>query len=201
MAGKRAITWVNVPIPADDKATILRIIGKAYQNAAGKPMPVGTLFSWAKWREEKFGFDSVSMPASVVQRLLAGDMPAAPSNTPPMPRIAAAPTPAMTARDIETADAWIAQIKSGSVSLDSVLADMAIWPGIVARIEAAFQAKPPMPPKAPKPPMPPMPAEVAVAAPQDGTAAILAALAQMGERLAMVEAKRGPGRPAKARVA
>jgi hypothetical protein len=199
MATKREITWVNVTIPAGDMLAIRRMIASAYQNAAGKPMPDGTLFSWAKWKEGKFGFDSVSMPASVVQRLLAGEVAAKPGNAPPAPRIAAAPSLAMTARDNETADAWIEQIKSGASSLESVLADMAEWPGIVAKIDAAFKPK-----AAPMPPMPAMPAKPAMpetVAPQDATATILAALASMGDRLATIEAKRGPGRPAKAKAA
>ena len=137
----------------------------------------------------------------MVQKLLAGEVAVKPATAPPAPRIAAAPSPAMTARDNETADAWVEQIKSGASSLDSVLADLSTWPGIVARIEAAFKPKVPPMPVPPMPvPVPPMPAEVA-AAPQDATAAIIAALASMGDRLATIEAKRGPGRPAKAKAA
>ena len=196
MATKREITWVNVTIPAGDVATIRRIIGDAYRNASGRAMPDNQLFTTRNIKSGTVGFDSESMPASVVQRLLAAEVQAKTANTAPAPRIAATPSPAMTARDNETAAAWIEQIKSGASSLDSVLTDMAEWPGIVARIEAAFQAKPPMPkPPMPKPPMP------ETAAPQDATAAILAALASMGDRLATIEAKRGPGRPAKAKAA
>jgi hypothetical protein len=195
------LTWVDVTLSAGDVATIRRIISDAYRNTVGGMMPDNQLFTTRNIKSGIIGFDSKGMPAAVVQRLLAGASKAKSPNAPPAPRIAAAPSPAMTARDNETADSWIAHIKSGAVALESVLTDMAEWPGIVARIEAAFQAKPPMPKAAPKPPMPAAPTMPETTGPQDATAAILAALAQMGERLAMVEAKRGPGRPAKVKVA
>jgi hypothetical protein len=198
MATKREITWVNVTIPAGDVATIRRIIGDAYRNASGRAMPDNQLFTTRNIKGGTVGFDSDSMPASVVQRLLAAEVQAKTANAAPAPRIAAALTPAGNAAEAETAKAWLAHIQSGAGSLDSVRAGLKAWPGILRIIEAALAPPMPVPPM--PVPVPPMPAEVA-AAPQDATAAILAALASMGDRLATIEGKRGPGRPAKAKAA
>ena len=202
MATKREITWVNVTIPAGDVATIRRIIGDAYRNASGRAMPDNQLFTTRNIKGGTIGFDSDSMPASVVQRLLAAEVQAKAANTAPAPRIAAAATPAGNAAEAETAKAWLAHIQSGAGSLESVRAGLKDWPGILRIIETALAPPmpvPPMPVPVPVPvPVPPMPE---TAAPQDATAAILAALASMGDRLATIEAKRGPGRPAKVKAA
>jgi hypothetical protein len=203
MATKREITWVNVTIPAGDVATIRRIIGDAYKVASGRAMPDGQLFTTRNIKGGIIGFDSDSMPAAVVQRLLAAEVQAKTANAAPAPRIAAVPTPASNAAEAETAQAWIEHIRSGAGTLASVRAGLKEWPGVLRIIEATLAPPMPVPPMpVPVPvPVPPMPAMPEAAAPQDGTAAILAALAQMGERLAMVEAKRGPGRPAKVKAA
>ena len=203
MATKREITWVNVTIPAGDVATIRRIIGDAYRNAAGRAMPDNQLFTTRNIKGGTVGFDSESMPASVVQRLLAAEVQAKTANAAPAPRSAAVPTPAGNAAEAETAKAWLEHIQSGAGTLASVRAGLKDWPGILRIIEAAMAPPMPVPPMpVPVPvPVPPMPAMPETAGQQDATAAILAALAAMGERLATVEAKRGPGRPAKAKTA